>query len=361
MAMLELNAIWKHYAGVPALCQVSLAVAAGEIVALLGPSGCGKTTLLRIIAGLETPDSGTVLLDGADIAGVPTHVRDFGLMFQDYALFPHKNVFDNVAFGLRMHRRADGGSDAEIKRRVDEALALVGLRGFERRSVSELSGGEAQRVALARSLAPRPRLLMLDEPLGSLDRATRERLMVELRDILTGVQVTALYVTHDQTEAFSIADRVVIMNVGRIEQVGVPEALYRRPATGFVARFLGMTNLALGRVSAHGEVACAWGTLPTATDGFAPGAAVRVLLRTEAATRLPATPDMPRVTGTLRSVTFRGGHYQVRLEPEGAPALTFEMNAVRPLGVQPGDTLTLALDPAGIVLLPPEDEDVGCR
>lgn len=361
MATLELDRIWKRYAGVPALCDVSLSVAAGEIVALLGPSGCGKTTLLRIVAGLETPESGDVRLDGTDMAGVPTHTRDFGLMFQDYALFPHKNVFDNVAFGLRMHRHDEDASDADITGRVNEALAMVGLRAFERRSVSELSGGEAQRVALARSLAPRPRLLMLDEPLGSLDRATRERLMLELRDILTGVHVTALYVTHDQTEAFSIADRVVIMNVGRIEQVGAPESLYRRPATAFVARFLGMTNLAPGRVTAAGEVVCTWGTLPAVTDGFAVGAEVRVLIRTEAATLPTGATALTTVAGTLTSVTFRGGHYQVRFEPPGAPPLTFELNAVQPLGARPGDTLRLALNPAGIVLLPPEDEEMSCQ
>jgi ABC-type Fe3+/spermidine/putrescine transport system ATPase subunit len=356
MAALELNSIWKRFSGVPAVCDVSLSVASGEIVGLLGPSGCGKTTLLRIIAGLETPDSGTVRLDGADMADVPTHARDFGLMFQDYALFPHKNVFDNVAFGLRMHRRDNRAADAAITAQVHDALALVGLSGFERRSVSELSGGEAQRVALARSLAPRPRLLMLDEPLGSLDRATRERLMLELRDILTGVHVTALYVTHDQTEAFSIADRVIIMNVGRIEQVGVPETLYRRPATAFVARFLGMTNLAPGRVTAGGEVACAWGALPAATNGFEVGAEVRVLIRTEAAALPGAATALPSVSGVLTAITFRGGHYRVRLEPPGAPPLTFELSAVQPLGAQPGDTLTLALNPAGIVLLPPGGE-----
>ena len=354
MATLEIASIWKTFAGTPALCDVSLSVAGGEIVALLGPSGCGKTTLLRIVAGLEPPDSGQVRLDGADIGGVPPQSRDFGLMFQDYALFPHKNVFDNVAFGLRMHRRAAGDTGAAITARVHDALALVGLQGLERRNVTELSGGEAQRVALARSLAPRPRLLMLDEPLGSLDRATRERLMVELRDILTGVHVTALYVTHDQTEAFSIADRVVIMNVGRIEQIGAPEALYRRPATAFVARFLGMTNLAPGRVTAPGEVACAWGTLLAQTDGFTPGAEVRVLIRPEAA--LPAAAaSSATVHGRLATVTFRGGHYQVRLEPPAGPPLTFELNAVQPLAAQPGDPICLALNPAGVVLLPAED------
>jgi len=371
MAVLELVNISKAFAGTPALRDVSISVPAGEIVCLLGPSGCGKTTLLRIIAGLETADRGRVLVEGEDIGGVSPHARDFGLMFQDYALFPHKNVFDNVAFGLRM-RRAAGESDQQIAGRVHEALEMVGLRGFERRNVYELSGGEAQRVALARSLAPRPRLLMLDEPLGSLDRATRERLVVELRDILAGVRVTALYVTHDQTEAFSIADRAIIMNVGRIEQVGAPEEIYRRPATAFVARFLGMTNMSEGRILGDGRVETAWGTMQASTDGFRPGDKVRVLIRTEAAALTSSGPAaaidercLPAGHATLRgrlaSLSFRGGHYQVRLEPECGPALAFDMSAVVPLTTKPGDSMCVTLNPAGVVLLPPEDVEAPCQ
>ena len=201
---------------------MSFDVASSEIVCLLGPSGCGKTTLLNIIAGLEQPESGQVLVEGQDIAGTPVHRRGFGLMFQDLALFPHKNVRDNVAFGLRMANLAPQAIDL----RVREVLELVGLAGFEQRDVNQLSGGEQQRVALARSLAPRPRLLMLDEPLSSLDRALRERLMNELRDILTRVGQTAIYVTHDQQEAFALADRVVILNAGRVAQIGTPQQVY---------------------------------------------------------------------------------------------------------------------------------------
>ena len=251
--LLEIAHIHKSYPGLPVLHDLSLTADEGEIVCLLGPSGCGKSTLLRIVAGLEMPDAGQVAFDGQDLAGVPPHRRHFGLMFQDYALFPHKDVAGNVAFGLRMARLPA----SEINARVREMLALVGLSGTEQRRVTELSGGEQQRVALARSLAPGPRLLMFDEPLGALDRALREQLMNDLRAILKQVCVTALYVTHDQEEAFAIGDRVAIMRArpdlgegGRIEQIGTPQEVYRQPANATVARFLGFQNLIDGTVAA---------------------------------------------------------------------------------------------------------------
>lgn len=250
--LLDVSGVSKAYPGLPVLKEISFQAAQGEIVCLLGPSGCGKTTLLRIVAGLDMPDTGRVCFDGQDLAGVPVHRRNFGFMFQDYALFPHRDVMANVAFGLRMQMR----SPAEITARVREMLALVELSGYERRRVLELSGGEQQRVALARSLAPRPRLLMLDEPLGALDRALREQLMNDLRGILKRVNVTALYVTHDQEEAFAIADRVLILRAqpesgagGWIEQDGTPQQVYRRPATEYVARFLGFKNLVAGVIA----------------------------------------------------------------------------------------------------------------
>jgi len=252
--LLEVSHVSKSYPGLPVLEEASFGVAAGEIVCLLGPSGCGKTTLLRIIAGLEVPDTGQVIFDGRDLAATPVHQRNFGFMFQDYALFPHKDVFANVAFGPRMQSLAPN----EIAARVAEGLALVGLHGYDDRRVIELSGGEQQRVALARSLAARPRLLLLDEPLGALDRALREQLMNDLRAILKRLGLTAVYVTHDQEEAFAIADRVLIMRArpesgqgGWIEQDDRPDQVYRYPATTYVARFLGFHNLIEGTVLAH--------------------------------------------------------------------------------------------------------------
>ncbi|MEZ5375597.1 MAG: ABC transporter ATP-binding protein [Acidimicrobiales bacterium] len=228
-----------RYGDVLALDGVDLEVGAGEVVAILGPSGSGKSTLLRAIAGLEPIATGRLLADGVDLAGLPTHERGLGLMFQDHALFPHETVAGNIAFGLRM-----AGVDRDTQRaRIRELLAMVGLTGFESRSVSQLSGGEAQRVALARSLAPAPALLMLDEPLGSLDRVLREQLTDDLRLLLGTVGVSALHVTHDQSEAFAVADRVVIMRDGKVVQSGEPEELWHRPATRFVAEFLGHPNV----------------------------------------------------------------------------------------------------------------------
>ncbi|MCY4023020.1 MAG: ABC transporter ATP-binding protein [Anaerolineaceae bacterium] len=232
--MLQLRHVCKRFGNTQVLNDVSLEVQAGEIVCLLGPSGCGKTTLLRIIAGLEATDKGAILLQGVDLEGVPVHERNFGLMFQDYALFPHMTVEQNVAFGLRM-RRQDG-----LAQRTSEALSLVGMKDMGQRDVSSLSGGEQQRVALARSLAPKPSLLMLDEPLASLDAGLRERLLPELRQIFVETGQTVITVTHDQQEASAIADRIAIMNAGRIEQYDTPQALYARPRNAFVAEFLGL-------------------------------------------------------------------------------------------------------------------------
>lgn len=373
---LSLQNITKQFDDQPALQGVSLNIAGGEIVCLLGPSGCGKTTLLRIIAGLERPDSGQVRLDGQDLSPVPPHRRDFGLMFQDFALFPHKNVFENVAFGLRMKKDkgiANKGKEASPRHspfavQVEAMLRLVGLEGFEKRSVTQLSGGEAQRVALARSLAPNPRLLMLDEPLGALDRALRERLMWELRDILKTVGVTAVYVTHDQAEAFAIADQVAVMNRGRIEQLGPPETIYRTPATPFVARFLGLSNLAEGKILAPNRVVSPWGELTVSTTGYAPGQSVTVLIRPEAAqlstngsspsteTNQPPGTEGEQTTnhlrGRLRQRSFRGGRYQVQIQPDNSPPLTFEIMTAADFPAAPGDMITLSLEAAGIVLLP---------
>ncbi len=357
MALLEVINVSKAFGGEPVLQAVSFGVAAGEIVCLLGPSGCGKTTTLRIIAGLEEADEGRVLFAGRSLADVPVHRRGFGLMFQDYALFPHKDVAGNVAFGLRMQ----GLSRAQVAARVAEMLDLVGLRGYERRRVYDLSGGEQQRVALARSLAPGPRLLMLDEPLGSLDRALREELLGELRRILNEVGVTAIYVTHDQQEAFALADRVILMRRGRIVQEGTPQAVYGRPASAWVARFLGLTNLVPARVIALNPVRLETPFGPVALPGeraVAVGREVTLLLRPEAA-HLPA--GLPRadeiaLEATVRRCSFRGSRYRLTVAPPSGPELTFELPAVGAPPPAPGETVTLALYPTALSLLPPFGE-----
>ena len=233
--MLTLSSIHKSYEGKPLLKGISLELAEGEIISLLGPSGSGKSTLLRIISGLEEAESGDVLWKGESIVAIPSHERKFGLIFQDYALFPHLNVFDNVAFGLKMQKQGK----EEIHQRVDEALKQVDLQGFAKRSVTDLSGGEQQRVALARALAPRPRLLMFDEPLGALDRRLREYLLVEIKEILDESGVPAIYVTHDHEEAFALADRILLLHEGLIVQQGTPDELFAHPASAWVEEFLG--------------------------------------------------------------------------------------------------------------------------
>jgi len=313
---LTLENIYKSFGSTAALIGVSFEVAQGEIVAVLGPSGCGKSTLLAIIAGLEIADRGEVRWDGENLAGMPPHRRGFGLMFQDYALFPHMNVADNVAFGLRPpFGSSDGGIEGG---KVTEMLELVGLPGFERRDVNTLSGGEQQRVALARSLAPQPRLLMLDEPLGSLDRNLRERLTSDLRLILRGVNQTAIYVTHDQEEAFTVADRLVVMQAGRVVQAGTPQDIYSRPASPFVAGFVGLTNLVEGTATAAG-IETSIGRFPNPDRVHGP---VMVLIRPEGA-RL-AEAGGCTLTGTVLERSFRGRSYRLTLEMEGV-RLAFDL------------------------------------
>ena len=237
--MLRVEDVSVRFGDTAAVDGVTLEVADSEVVAVLGQSGAGKSTLLRVVAGLEAPGRGRVLLDGRDLARVPPHRRGIGLVFQDHALFPHRDVGGNVGFGLRMH----GALRERIDARVRELLELVGLAGFEKRSVATLSGGEQQRVALARALAPEPRVLLLDEPLGSLDRRLRDRLLTDLARLFAELGVTALYVTHDQAEAFALGHRVAVMRAGRIVQIGTPDELWGGPADEDVARFLGLTVL----------------------------------------------------------------------------------------------------------------------
>ncbi|MFH8408138.1 ABC transporter ATP-binding protein [Streptomyces sp. NPDC018019] len=312
-ALLRLEDVTVRFRGgrPPALDAVDLSVAAQEIVCVLGPSGSGKSTLLRVVAGLQPADAGRVFLEGRDQADVPTHRRGVGLMFQDHQLFPQRDVGGNVAFGLRMR----GVSRTEQERMVTELLDLVGLPGAERRAVAALSGGEQQRVALARALAPRPRLLMLDEPLGQLDRGLRERLVVELRRVFGELGTTVLAVTHDQGEAFALADRVVVMQEGRIAQSGTPLEVWQRPATEFVARFLGFDNVVAATV--RGESAdTPWGKVPV-PDGT-PEGACRLLVRPAGVRITTAREGLPC---TVAARTFRGSHVTLLLQPTDGPQL----------------------------------------
>ena len=345
MPLLQVSKLDKAYPDGWTLSDVSFDVEEGEILYLLGPSGSGKTTLLRLIAGLESPDSGGVLVDGDDVTRVPPHRRGFGLMFQEYALFPHQDVFGNVAFGLRMA----GWHRPELEARVEEVLDLVGLSGFGHRDVSQLSGGERQRVALARSLAPQPRLLMLDEPLGALDRTLRERLMEELPAILKGVGVTTIAVTHDQEEAFAVADRVAVMREGRLVQRGAPEDVYRYPASPWVARFFGLTNLLAAQAVGPEEVDTALGRLRVEADEeWEEGAELTLLVRPEAAQMDEA--EVNRVTGEVVERIFHGNYYQVELSFSDGVTLALEW-PVGSRAPEMGASVTLTLDPRGLMLL----------
>ena len=337
---LGVNQIHKMFGEVNAVAGVSFRVVPGEVMALLGPSGCGKSTVLAVIAGLEHPDTGEISWDGKSLRDVPPHERGFGLMFQDYALFPHMNVFENIAYGLRMKRWPDD----RLRKRVDEMLELVSLPGFGNRDVNTLSGGEQQRVALARSLGPEPRLLMLDEPLGSLDRNLRERLVSDLRQILKNMRQTAIYVTHDQEEAFVLADRVAVMNAGRLEQLDTPQMIYTRPASIFVARFMGMTNLLEGvvRPTLGGSVVeTAVGEFPV--DGQFQGR-VTLLLRPDAVR--PDGVGSLHLRGRLVGCSFRGGTCRATIEVRGV-SLIFDFLTGSPLPPA-GEPVTLGFEPGAL-------------
>jgi thiamine transport system ATP-binding protein len=311
-----------------ALDDLTLEIAPGEIVAVVGPSGCGKSTLLRVIAGLEVPDRGTVAWGGTDITRAAPHERGFGLMFQDHALFPHRSVRDNVAFGLRMQRLPARAQHT----RTAMLLRLVGLEGFEHRSVDTLSGGEAQRVALARALAPAPRLLMLDEPLGSLDRALRDRLAVDVREVLREIGQAAIHVTHDQEEAYAVADRLVVMRAGRVERDGPTVEVWRDPGSEFVARFLAHENVL------DAETAAALGV----GDGDHP-----VVVREAAIAVGPEGLYEAKVA----DVRFRGATSRVLLHIErpGAPPVALVWHTPQPPAV--GRRLRVGLDRAQVAEL----------
>ena len=309
--MLELRDIYKTYDDQPLMRGISLKVNASETICLLGASGSGKSTLLRIIAGLELPDSGQVMWDGQDLITTPAHLRDFGLVFQDYALFPHLDVFENLAFGLKMKSWVK----VDIEKRINEVLNLVDMNNFKHRKVTDLSGGEQQRIALARALAPRPRMLMFDEPLGALDRALREDLLSQLRAILHKTQIPAIYVTHDQEEAFTIADRVLMLHSGQIVREGTPTEVWTSPGSAWAAGFLGLGNVIEG-VCRSRDVKLKMWNIASAFGNFAVkcghkhrlGDNVNLLLRS------PQFDDGSVVQGRIADVIFQQDRFKVILE-----------------------------------------------
>jgi spermidine/putrescine transport system ATP-binding protein len=306
--MLEIVEIHKSYEDKPLLCGVSFSVAEGETVCLLGPSGSGKSTLLRIIAGLEIPESGQVRWDGEDLASISAHQRGFGLVFQDYALFPHLTVAGNVGFGLKMQNL----TSAAINLRVAEILKLVNLSSLSDRHVNDLSGGEQQRVALGRALAPSPRLLMFDETLGALDRSLREHLLFELRQLLHESSVPAIYVTHDQEEAFSLADRVLLLHDGTIVQRGTPDQVWRDPGSAWAARFLGLGNILEGKTVTPNRVETRIGVLKTNCSHIhITGENVSLLIRPGAAT---SGVGENILTSCVADVLFQNEFYRVTLK-----------------------------------------------
>jgi putative spermidine/putrescine transport system ATP-binding protein len=338
-------------AGRPAVDRVSFSLERGEMLALLGPSGCGKTTILRMIAGLVEPSGGRILIDGRDVSHIPVHRRAIGMVFQSYALFPHMNVAQNVAFGLEMR----GVGRAEREERVRKALELVKLSGLEERRISQLSGGQQQRAAIARSLVIEPALLLLDEPLSNLDAKLRDEMRDEIRDIQARTRITTIFVTHDQAEALSMADRVGVMSNGLLEQVGAPREIFDRPRTEFVARFIGAGNFLSGRVSAPGT-ALVDGLGPIRFAGEAPpGAELTLMIRPHRFHLAKgAESEAGNVfTGTVAGMVYRGETLSLTVLA-GPHALKVDLPTHAAQLPGKGDAIVLGVDPHDVTLLPAE-------
>ena len=347
----RLARVTKDFGGMVAVDDLSLDIAEGEFFSMLGPSGCGKTTTLRMIGGFEEPTRGTIYLGGRDVTDLPPYKRDVNTVFQSYALFPHLNVQDNVAFGLR-RKKVPGD---EIKTRVPEILSLVDLVGFERRKPGQMSGGQQQRVALARALVNHPKVLLLDEPLGALDLKLRKQMQLELKRIQQEVGITFIYVTHDQEEAMTMSDNLAVMRQGKIEQIGPPEDVYESPQTEFVASFLGASNLIDGELKEQRDgfssVLLTGGgvvIVPSERAPFRPGAAVKVGVRPEKITIGADGDTQPEsgwnaVTGLLRMSTYIGVSHQYKVEGPGGKALTvWVQNLGSTQAPHPGDRVRLS-------------------
>jgi spermidine/putrescine transport system ATP-binding protein len=348
---IRLERVTKRFDEVVAVDDVSLAIEPGNFFALLGPSGCGKTTTLRMIGGFEEPTAGTVHLGEREVTGLPPYKRDVNTVFQSYALFPHLSIFENVAFGLR--RRGHKGLD--VKRRVGEILELVDLGGLEKRKPRQLSGGQQQRVALARALVNSPRVLLLDEPLGALDLKLRKQMQLELKRIQHDVGITFVHVTHDQEEAMTMADRIAVMNEGRIEQLGTPAELYEGPRTSFVARFLGVSNLLAGEADGSGAVRLSDGTRVQAPALGGRRGPVAVGIRPEKI-RL-GSADVNVLTGEVKERSYVGVSTQYIVGTPAGPLTVYVQNTDRVAGTyQVGDRVALGWRPEATFVVDHEED-----
>lgn len=327
--MIDLKNITKNFGKTTVLDQMNLYIRENEFLTLLGPSGCGKTTTLRIIAGFETPTEGKVLFGGKDITLMPPYERQVNTVFQKYALFPHLDVYENIAFGLKIKKMKK--EDIEVK--VTEVLKLVNLKGFEKRAIDSLSGGQQQRIAIARALVNEPKVLLLDEPLGALDLKLRKEMQLELKNIQKRVGITFIYVTHDQEEALTMSDTIVVMNEGVIQQIGTPVDIYNEPKNAFVAKFIGESNIVDGIMHKDLEVEFQGVTFPCVDGGFAPMEPVEVVIRPEDI--LMSSVEEGMLKGLVEEVTFKGVHYEMVVNVDGVKYL-IQSTAMAPEGQEIG-------------------------
>lgn len=343
--IIELKHISKVYTdnGFKAVDDFNLEVKRGEFVTFLGPSGCGKTTTLRMIAGFELPTSGEILLNGEDISHLPANKRPINTVFQRYALFPHMNIYENIAFGLKLKKL----SKEEIKRKVKHVLDMVDLEGFENRKISTLSGGQQQRIAIARALVNEPEILLLDEPLGALDLKMRQEMQIELKNMHDRLGITFIYVTHDQEEALTMSDKIVVLSEGKIQQIGTPEDIYNEPKNAFVADFIGESNIYKGIMTGHMKVRFCGGEF-VGMDEVAEGTVVDVVVRPEDV--IITTPDNGNIKGRVTSVVFKGMHYEVVAEFG-----KYEMEIRTTKCYSVGDEIGVLIEPDGIHVIIAED------
>ena len=343
--LIDLIGVSKEYDGVKVLKDINLFIRKKEFVTLLGPSGCGKTTTLRIIGGFETATEGQLLFEGKEISDVPPYKRRVNTVFQKYALFPHLNVHDNIAFGLKLKKTPK----AEIERKVDAMLELVNLKGYGKRHVDALSGGQQQRVAIARSLVNEPEVLLLDEPLGALDLKLRKEMQLELKSMQQRLGITFIYVTHDQEEALTMSDTIVVMKDGEIQQIGDPKSIYDEPANAFVADFIGESNILRGTMIRDELVKFADHEFPCVDFGFGENAPVDVVIRPEDI--MLVGEDVGQLVGTIKSVLFKGVHYEMMID---AGEHTFKVHST---SMQPqGSRVGLSIVPFNIHIMKPMEE-----